>query len=405
MFYLYVTNFVVSSLDDLDSSLTVNPEAIDFGNSLYTEGMTATETVTVSAIKIHNVTASVEAPYSVSLDGTTFAASIALPDEDPISNTTTIYVQFAPTAAGSYPGVVTLTNGTTTATVTLSAEVVDCNIPATLPFIEDFEDEISACWTNTDNDGDGYTWMQMTGYEDYAHSGSGLYTSASWVSGTVLTPDNWLITPALAIPEEGAHLDFWVGPQDPSFPAEHYQVKVSTTGTNVSDFTTTLIDETLTESTWVERVANLDFAGQNVFTELDNIRWSSGETNVHNIVAHHAGAYVVTANTAHCQAFARLVIPACAFNLYIPNAITPSNDDGTNDFFCLPEGALSQIELFEICIFDRWGRMVFRSESPHFRWDGREKGKLRVNNTYTYYIKLSVFGGGDYLYKGVVTVL
>ncbi len=142
-----------------------------------------------------------------------------------------------------------------------------------------------------------------------------------------------------------------------------------------------------------------------VFTELDNIRWSSGETNVHNIVAHHAGAYVVTANTAHCQAFARLVIPACAFNLYIPNAITPSNDDGTNDFFCLPEGVLSQIELFEICIFDRWGRMVFRSESPHFRWDGREKGKLKVNNTYTYYIKLSVFGGGDYLYKGVVTVL
>lgn len=265
MFYLYVTNFVVSSLDDLDSSLTVNPEAIDFGNSLYTEGMTATETVTVSAIKIHNVTASVEAPYSVSLDGTTFAASVAIPDEDPVANTATLYVQFAPTAAGSFPGVVTLTNGTTTATINLTASVADCSTAETLPFVEDFEDELSGCWQNIDNDGDGYTWMQMTGYEDYAHSGSGLYTSASWVSGTVLTPDNWLITPALAIPEEGAHLDFWVGPQDPSYPAEHYQVKVSTTGTNVSDFTTTLIDETLTDSTWVERVANLDFAGQNVY--------------------------------------------------------------------------------------------------------------------------------------------
>lgn len=142
-----------------------------------------------------------------------------------------------------------------------------------------------------------------------------------------------------------------------------------------------------------------------VVTELEHIRWSTGEENVYSIVAHHSGSYVVTANTAQCQAFARLVIPACAFNLYIPNAITPSLEDGNNDYFCLPDGILSQIETFEVRIFDRWGRMVFQSTNPYFRWDGREKGKLRPNNTYTYYIKLSAYGGGDYLYKGVVTVL
>ena len=142
-----------------------------------------------------------------------------------------------------------------------------------------------------------------------------------------------------------------------------------------------------------------------VFTDLDNIRWSTGEEGVHNITAHHAGAYVVTANTAQCQAFARVVIPACDFYLYIPNAITPSNEDGLNDYFYLPDGMLSQIETFEIRIFDRWGRVVFQSTSPYFRWDGREKGKLRITNTYTYYIKLSVYSGGDYLYKGVITVL
>ena len=142
-----------------------------------------------------------------------------------------------------------------------------------------------------------------------------------------------------------------------------------------------------------------------VITDLDHIVWSTGEENVHNIVAHHAGAFVVTANTAQCHAFDRIVIPACAFNLYIPNAITPSSEDGNNDYFCLPEGILSQIETFEIGIFDRWGRVVFQSDNPHFRWDGREKGKLKVNNTYAYYIKLTVYGGGSYLYKGIVTVL
>lgn len=142
-----------------------------------------------------------------------------------------------------------------------------------------------------------------------------------------------------------------------------------------------------------------------VITELEHIRWSTGEENVYSIVAHHSGAYVVTANTAHCEAFARMVIPSCAFNLYIPNAITPSLEDGNNDCFFLPDGMLSQIETFEIRIFDRWGRMVFQSTNPRFRWDGREKGKLRPNNTYTYYIKISAYGGGDYLYKGVITVL
>ena len=142
-----------------------------------------------------------------------------------------------------------------------------------------------------------------------------------------------------------------------------------------------------------------------VITQLEHIRWSTGEENVYNIVAHHSGSYTVMANTAHCEAFARIEIPSCDFNLYIPNAITPSKEDGNNDYFCLPDAMLSQISSFEIRIYDRWGRLVFQSEDPHFQWDGREKGKLMKTTTYVYYIKLSLYAGGDYLYKGVITVL
>jgi len=142
-----------------------------------------------------------------------------------------------------------------------------------------------------------------------------------------------------------------------------------------------------------------------VITGLEHIRWSSGETDVYTIIANHAGAYVVTANTAQCQAFARVVIPACAFNLYLPNAITPSNEDGTNDVFCIPRGIVPQIETFEIYIFDRWGHIVYKSADPYFQWDGTSNGKLLVDNTFVYEIQLSVFGGGKYVYKGIVTVL
>ena len=134
----------------------------------------------------------------------------------------------------------------------------------------------------------------MTDYADYAHSGSGLYTSASWVSGGgALNPDNWLITPKLAIPDEGAHLEFWVAPQDPSYPQEHYQVLVSTTGTNISDFNTVLIDETLSSTVWVKRSWDLDFANQNIYIafvhndcsdlfrlNLDDINITAGLTGV-----------------------------------------------------------------------------------------------------------------------------
>ena len=55
-------------------------------------------------------------------------------------------------------------------------------------------------WTIIDNDGDGFNWFPtMSTTENYSyHSGSGCITSASWDSDEgALTPDNWLITPAI----------------------------------------------------------------------------------------------------------------------------------------------------------------------------------------------------------------
>ena len=171
MFRLYITNFVVDDIANLDATLTVNPEAVNFGSNIYTEGMTINRTVTVNAIMVHNLTASVEAPFSVSLDGTTFAASVELPDEDPIANNTTLYVQYAPAAAGSHTGTLNITNGETTATVALSGSAADCsaNIGA-LPFTEDFEGGVfpptcwslvsnnTVTWTSNVNQNDNSTW-------------------------------------------------------------------------------------------------------------------------------------------------------------------------------------------------------------------------------------------------------
>ena len=141
-----------------------------------------------------------------------------------------------------------------------------------------------------------------------------------------------------------------------------------------------------------------------VTTALDYIQWSTGETTP-QITVHRAGIYIVTAHTAQCEVYGRVSIYPCPFYMYLPNAITPSNSPGDNDYFQIPDDIAKQIETCEFYIYDRWGRLVFKSEDPHFRWDGTHRGKLLSNNVFTYRLKVSVYGGGNYQYSGTITVL
>jgi len=58
--------------------------------------------------------------------------------------------------------------------------------------------------------------------------------------------------------------------------------------------------------------------------------------------------------------------------LVIPNTFTP-NGDGSNDTWGVP--ALRFFEEVRIQIYDRGGVLVFSTENPDERWDGKSKGK------------------------------
>ena len=139
---------------------------------------------------------------------------------------------------------------------------VDCTI-TTFPWTEDFEDDISECWTVYDNDGDGNNWFLSEGY---SHMGSTSAFSASYDPNYgPLTPDNWLISPAISLPSgSNMQLSWYAKGLDASDFAEYYSVYVSTIGNTPDDFTTAIYSGTST-STWVKHNVSLSaYAGHTV---------------------------------------------------------------------------------------------------------------------------------------------
>ena len=112
-------------------------------------------------------------------------------------------------------------------------------------------------WTAVDADNDGYGWVLGSAvggvYLDEGvsltegHTGTGLVVSGSYtnVTGSALTPDNWLISPQV---ELGGSFSMWAKGHQSAYPAEHFGIYVSTTGTNPSDFT--MLNEYTATAIW-----------------------------------------------------------------------------------------------------------------------------------------------------------
>lgn len=135
-------------------------------------------------------------------------------------------------------------------------------------FFEGFEDgTLPTGWLAIDHDGDGYNWLNTIeqGFGFTTHTGDGAMTSASYMNNVgPLTPDNWLITPAIEVTGT-SQLIYWHAAQDASWADEHYYVKVSTTTPDLASFTEIIFDG-VTPTDWEEVTLDLAaFAGQTVY--------------------------------------------------------------------------------------------------------------------------------------------
>lgn len=237
--------------------IILSEESLSFSGLV---GESYVKTVNVTAYNLpEDITVTTTAPFSVSANGTTFNTTTTLPAAGG-----TLYVKYT-AQAGLQTGMVLFSSDIDEETLPLYGSGVDCSTPATLPFTEGFENGLNECWQNIDNDGDGYAWMDNSEYGLSTHDGEGCMISASYINGVgALYPENWLVTPTLAIPAAGATLNYWVAAQDASYPEEYYEVLVSSNGTSFSNFSQ-IFNETLSTDEFEQRTLSLNaYAGQNI---------------------------------------------------------------------------------------------------------------------------------------------
>lgn len=139
---------------------------------------------------------------------------------------------------------------------------------------------------------------------------------------------------------------------------------------------------------------------------LYNYVWMDGLTTTPREVE-MSNMYALSA-TNQCGTYTDAVtitFQPCECFFYIPNSFTP-NVDGLNEVF-KPLYDCS-IKDYSFLVFDRWGEIVFETDSPSNGWDGTYKDILSKEDVYVYKVKFTAIKGSvEELqeYRGHVTLL
>lgn len=147
----------------------------------------------------------------------------------------------------------------------------------------------------------GANWDRgiSTLYFQCHHSGQAGAISESYIYPNNVTPNNWLITPAFLV-QTNDSLELFVKPSNNTYPAEHFEIKISALSSDTADFTNTIYAHTFTNSEgnyWTKLKFSLaQFNGQSIYIAfvhnkcngqnmllLDDVRvWRTNSSSISN---------------------------------------------------------------------------------------------------------------------------
>lgn len=127
-------------------------------------------------------------------------------------------------------------------------------------------------------------------------------------------------------------------------------------------------------------------------TATGTISWNNGEnTNIIEVSPNQTTEYCATVtdgnSCTNSDCINVFVVESCN-ELFVPTAFSPNND-GNNDVLFVLGNCITD---FDLMIFDRWGEMVFKSNSQNTGWDGSFKGKKLDPAVFVYTLHATVNG-------------
>lgn len=131
--------------------------------------------------------------------------------------------------------------------------------------------------------------------------------------------------------------------------------------------------------------------------------WSNGSTTGDIRITDYGKFTLVATDSNSCELSVTLEVENnCPGKVYVPNAFTPENKDGENDFFYPYTINIKQIKFW---IYSRWGDLIFYTERVGEGWDGTYQGKPAIEDVYVYLVDYVAANNVKGSLKGNVTLL
>jgi len=116
------------------------------------------------------------------------------------------------------------------------------------------------------------------------------------------------------------------------------------------------------------------------------------------------GTYSVKVNdNKGCSGLDSISVIVDCSDIYFPSAFTP-NSDGLNDLFGA-EGNIATIKNYSLTIYNRWGEIIFQSNDPLQKWNGKYKGSDSNAGTFVWLAKFIIANHPSEIRKGTITLL
>ncbi len=131
--------------------------------------------------------------------------------------------------------------------------------------------------------------------------------------------------------------------------------------------------------------------GQNEYLwRFDNLDSTTAFSPIYEFPSQDTGSYHVTliaTNEFGCvDSTSQIIRVSEQITVFIPNSFSP-NGDGRNDIF-MPGLMWDDIAHYELTVFNRWGQVVYQTQTNNTGWDGQFQNRPAPKGSYNFLLKV-----------------